>query len=370
MKADLSSNERPVLYRIEEVSKEFGRLTAGGRRDGLVRALDNVSFEIFRGETFGLVGESGSGKTTLGRLLVRFDRPTRGSIFIDDTPIDQLRGKDLTQFRQRVQMVYQNPFSSLNPRRTVASALSAAPAMRAVRRGLQREQALVDLLERVGLHQSMLRRYPHEFSGGQRQRIVIARALSSRPSVLVADEPVSALDAPIQSQVLDLLLSLKREFGLSIVMITHDLRVVNFFCDRVGVLYHGRLVELGERITVIERSSHPYTRMLMSAAPSGDPNAPSVRPLVRGELSAGPPDPNSCVFSDRCWLRAAMGRPERCASERPALRLLDSGHFAACHFAENVEKAALDVHMAGSPELLELSAEPASELSQPEVAGR
>jgi oligopeptide/dipeptide ABC transporter ATP-binding protein len=330
-----------VLYRIDEVTKEFGRRVSSNQRNGgFVRALDTVSFDILRGETFGLVGESGSGKTTLGRLLVRFDEPTRGFISIDGNRLSDLRGKPLKEFRQRVQMVYQNPFSSLNPRRTVESALSAAPAIRALPRGRKRDEKVIDLLERVGLHESMLRRYPHEFSGGQRQRIVIARALSAGPSVLVADEPVSALDASIQAQVLDLLLSLKREFGLSIVMITHDLRVVNFFCDRVGVLYHGRIVEIGDRRTVIERSAHPYTRMLMASAPTGDPKTPPDRSMVRGELTSEQTGTESCVFSGRCWLRARLGNPEKCASERPSLRTLEHGHVAACHFAEQVEQNA------------------------------
>jgi oligopeptide/dipeptide ABC transporter ATP-binding protein len=186
----------------------------------------------------------------------------------------------------------------------------------------------------------MLDRYPHEFSGGQRQRIVIARALSVGPSVLVADEPVSALDVSIQAQVLNLLVSLKRDFGFTMVMITHDLRVANFFCDRIAMLYRGRLVELGKRQDVIERSWHPYTRMLMSASPSGDPNLRQERPWVRGEVDLAQAPESSCVFSGRCWLREQLNNPTRCENERPVLREIKSDHLVACHFAEEVQQCA------------------------------
>jgi peptide/nickel transport system ATP-binding protein len=352
---ETSGNGSDVLYRIEGVTKEFGR-----GQGGLVRALDGVSFDIPRGETFGLVGESGSGKTTLGRLLLLFDSPTRGRIELDGAPLADLRRGSLRAFRCRVQMIHQNPFSSLNPRRKVRSVLAAGPAIRAIPRGAAREEAMSQLLRRVGLHESMLNRYPHEFSGGQRQRIVIARALSAGPAVLVADEPVSALDVSIQAQVLELLQSLRREFGLSIVMITHDLRVVNFLCDRVGVLYRGRLVELGDRETVIERSSHPYTRMLMSAAPTGDPAASSDRPWVRGEVHSAPPPSEACVFASRCWLRDQLGSPERCTAERPEPRLLETGQLVACHFAEEVARRAGD-EASGLPSLAGLGWQAAPE---------
>lgn len=325
-----------VLYSVENVTKLFGHGLWLARSSEPVHALDDVTFQIHHGETFGLVGESGSGKTTLGRLLVRFEAPTQGLVKLKGRSLSELRGAELKRFRKEVQMVYQNPFSSLNPRRTVESTLAEGPAIRALPRGAARHEAIADLLQRVGLHSSMLRRYPHEFSGGQRQRIVIARALSASPSVLVADEPVSALDASVQAQVLDLLRSLRQELGLTIVMITHDLRVVNFFCDRVGVLYRGRLVELGNRRTVIRRPFHPYTQMLISAAPTGNPATRVDRSFVRGELSAAIPEQDACVFSSRCWLRSHLGDPERCTAERPMLRPVEDGHLAACHFAGEV----------------------------------
>jgi peptide/nickel transport system ATP-binding protein/oligopeptide transport system ATP-binding protein len=236
-------------------------------------------------------------------------------------------------------MVFQNPFTSLNPRRTIRDVLSAGLAARGVPRGAERAEALRELLQQVGLNEGMLDRYPHEFSGGQRQRIVLARALTVDPSVLVADEPVSALDVSIQAQVLNLFVSLRREFGLTILMITHDLRVANFLSDRIAVLYRGRLVELGTRRQVMENSRHPYTRMLLSAAPSGDPTTPTHHPLISGD-AVGPAGSGGCVFSDRCWLRKAKSNPERCVSEQPQLRVIDGQQQASCHFAEETPVAA------------------------------
>jgi oligopeptide/dipeptide ABC transporter ATP-binding protein len=326
------------LFRVDEVSKHFGHL-GGLLRGGatLVRALDGVSLDVARGEALGLVGESGSGKTTLGRLLTRFDHPSSGRIRFEGTDLAALRGDALLAFRRRVQMIFQNPFSSLNPRRSIGDVLSAGYRIHGLARRRELDEELASLVHRVGLHESMLDRYPHEFSGGQRQRIVIARALSVSPEVLVADEPVSALDVSIQAQVLNLLRSLQRDMQLTVVLITHDLRVANFFCDRIGVLYLGRLAELGPRSVIVDRSFHPYTRMLLSAAPSGDPSVRPERPIVRGEVGQAEPDREACVFSPRCWLREQLGRPDRCVTESPAPRPIEGGHLAACHFAEEVE---------------------------------
>jgi oligopeptide/dipeptide ABC transporter ATP-binding protein len=342
--AETISEPRSVLYELNGVSKEFGsRTKIFGVNTASVQALDDVNLEIYTGESLGLVGESGSGKTTLGRLLVGFERPTQGQISMEGVDVGSLRGRELRAFRHRVQMIYQNPFSSLNPRRSIRDALSSGSLIRKTPRGAARERALAALLQQVGLDGSMLDRYPHEFSGGQRQRIVIARALSVGPTVLIADEPVSALDVSIQSQVLNLLMSLKRDLGFTVMMITHDLRVAHFFCDRIAILYRGRLVELGGRSVISDRSLHPYTRMLMSAAPSGDPTARVARPWVRGEIDFREPHRNSCIFSGRCWLREQLGRPDRCTNERPVLRTLGASHGVACHFAEEVESHALHI---------------------------
>ena len=336
----MTSDEGSVIFRLEGVTKVFGasrRILR--RRAEPLRALDDVSLEIRRGEVLGLVGESGSGKTTLGRILVGSERRTSGTVQFDGRPVDSLRGRQRRRFRRRVQMVFQNPFTSLNPRRTIRDVLSAGLAARGVPRGAERAEALRELLQQVGLNEGMLDRYPHEFSGGQRQRIVLARALTVDPSVLVADEPVSALDVSIQAQVLNLFVSLRREFGLTILMITHDLRVANFLSDRIAVLYRGRLVELGTRRQVMENSRHPYTRMLLSAAPSGDPTTPTHHPLISGD-AVGPAGSGGCVFSDRCWLRKAKSNPERCVSEQPQLRVIDGQQQASCHFAEETPVAA------------------------------
>jgi oligopeptide/dipeptide ABC transporter ATP-binding protein len=333
------SDSGPV-FAVDDVGKHFGNV-GGLLRGGstIVHALDGVSLEVGRGEALGLVGESGSGKTTLGRLLMRFERPTHGHVLFEGRDLASLHRRELLEFRRRVQMIFQNPFSSLNPRRSIRDVLAAGYRIHGLARGRALDAELASLVERVGLHPSMLDRFPHEFSGGQRQRIVIARALSVGPEVLVADEPVSALDVSIQAQVLNLLRALQREMRLTVVLITHDLRVANFFCNRIGVLYLGRLVEVGPRETVVERSWHPYTRMLLSAAPSGDPDLRPERPLVRGEIGQAEPPRNACIFSPRCWLREQLGRPERCTTEVPVPRPVGggSGHLAACHFAEEVD---------------------------------
>jgi len=230
------TSEAPLLH-LDRVTKEFGR-RAGWLRgtDTLVTAVDEVSLTLHRGESFGLVGESGSGKTTLGRLVLRFERPSSGTVMFEGKNINELRGAYMKLYRRRVQMIFQNPFSSLNPRRNVRDTLAAGYAIHGLAKGKERERRMAELLERVGLRSDMLDRYPHQFSGGQRQRIVVARALSVGPELIVADEPVSALDVSIQAQVLNLLKSLQEDYHVTLLMITHDLRVVGFFCARIGVM--------------------------------------------------------------------------------------------------------------------------------------
>jgi oligopeptide/dipeptide ABC transporter ATP-binding protein len=332
---DYSKARAPDLLRLDEVTKDFGR-RAGWLHgtDTRVKAVDAVSLTLHRGESFGLVGESGSGKTSLGRMVLRFDRPSSGSVIFDKSNVNELRGADLKRYRQRVQMIFQNPFSSLNPRRTVRDTLAAGYAIHEIATGKEREGRMAELLERVGLRADMLDRYPHQFSGGQRQRIVIARALSVGPELIVADEPVSALDVSIQAQVLNLMKSLQEDYELTYLMITHDLRVVGFFCTRIGVMYLGRLVEIGARRDLLSQPLHPYTRVLISAAPSGNVHL-RARAIVRGEIASSFQERQGCVFSNRCWLKKALGNPARCEAERPPLRELGSGRLVACHYAES-----------------------------------
>jgi oligopeptide/dipeptide ABC transporter ATP-binding protein len=322
------------LIELRNVTKTFGK--AGGlfNSDSQVLAVDDVSLTLPRGQSLGLVGESGSGKSTLGRLILRFERPTTGTVLFENRDIEQLDKGDLKRYRRRVQMVFQNPFSSLNPRRTIRDTLTDGYAVHGIARGAERERLLVDLLAHVGLNATMLDRYPHEFSGGQRQRIVIARALSVSPELIVADEPVSALDVSIQAQILNLMKSLQREYSLTFLMITHDLRVVRFFCERVAVMYLGRLVEIASRNDIVTAPMHPYTRMLISAAPSSETTVHSNASMVRGDIQATPQQRQGCVFSNRCWLKQALGNPTRCDTERPALREVQNERWAACHFAE------------------------------------
>ncbi|MCU1439184.1 MAG: oligopeptide transport ATP-binding protein AppF [Rhodoglobus sp.] len=342
---ETSADALVPLFSVRNVTKDFERKRRFGRKRGRRSrpALDAVSVDIYRGEAFGIVGESGSGKTTLGRLLIGFDTPTEGEVHFEGRVVAAMSRPERRSFRRRVQMVFQNPFASLNPFRTIRDTLSDGYARRRMS-SAERSASMTELLARVGLNESMLERYPHEFSGGQRQRIVLARALTVEPSVLIADEPVSALDVSIQAQVLNLLNSLKNDLGLTVVMVTHDLRVVNFFCDRIAVLYMGHIVEVGSREAIMNDSWHPYTRMLISAAPNGDPETRSERPWVSSELGATEPPAEGCIFAPRCWLRQQLGNPERCTIEQPTARpiLMEDGaaHLTACHFAEEVPQQA------------------------------
>ncbi|MGB3375987.1 MAG: ABC transporter ATP-binding protein [Microbacterium sp.] len=336
--SDHNPAESPILE-ARDILKVFGRRHS-------TPAVAGVSVSVAEGEALGIVGESGSGKTTLARILMGFETATSGDALVRGESIPRLRGRRLRDFRRLVQMVFQNPYASLNPFRSIRATLADGYRVAGVR-GAERERRMRELLDQVGLHEGVLDRYPHEFSGGQRQRIVLARALSVSPKVIVADEPLSALDVSIQAQVLNLLGDLKRSLGLTIVMVTHDLRVVNFFCDRIAVMYRGALVEIGSRAEIMNRSWHPYTRMLIGAAPVDTPGAVPERPWMS---SAPEPvdDPSiGCPFAARCWLREQLGNPERCVAERPEFREMPAEtaplvgvHSAACHFAEEVERAA------------------------------
>jgi peptide/nickel transport system ATP-binding protein/oligopeptide transport system ATP-binding protein len=286
---------------------------------------------------FGLVGESGSGKTTLGRMLLRLVEPTAGQVLFEGRDITTLSGVDLLDYRRKAQIIFQNPYSSLNPRRSIADSLGVGYEVFGIARGSKRRELQSALLERVGLSADVLDRYPHQFSGGQRQRLVIARALTVDPRFIVADEPVSALDVSIQAQILNLLSDLQDELGLTIVFIAHDLSVVRHMCDRVAVMYLGTIVELADNETLYRHPRHPYTGALMSAVPVADPHEgrSKQRQILGGDVPSPTNPPPACRFHTRC-----PKAQERCWTEPPPLTPKEGGGVAACHFPLTDEEAA------------------------------
>lgn len=301
--------------------------TLGGKPKKLLKAVDDVSFSIAKGETFGLVGESGCGKTTVGRCLVRLYEPTDGQIFFDGQDIAHLSEKPLVPYRRRMQMIFQDPYASLNPRMTVASIIAEPLRYAGASREYQNERVR-ELVDLVGLKPDHLQRYPHEFSGGQRQRVGIARALACNPEFIVCDEPISALDVSIQAQVVNLLIKLQKEFGLTYLFISHDLSMVKHISDRVGVMYLGSMVELASNYDLYDKPMHPYTQALISAIPMADPDAEKARERIKleGEVPSPINPPPGCKFRGRC--RYAM---DICAKEAPQLLEIEPNHFVACH---------------------------------------
>ncbi|RYZ35050.1 MAG: dipeptide ABC transporter ATP-binding protein [Myxococcaceae bacterium] len=300
-----------------------------GRAKGAVRAVDGVSFDVARGETLGLVGESGCGKSTLGRAVLRLLDPTAGSIRVDGRELTGLSQRQLRPLRRRMQLVFQDPYASLNPRMTVEDILGEPFAIHGLAKGRAREQEVLSLLDAMGLPREARHRYPHEFSGGQRQRIGIARAIALRPDLVVADEPISALDVSIQAQIVNLLVDLQRERGLTYVFIAHDLKIVEYVSTRVAVMYLGRIVEVAPSRVLYAGPRHPYTQALLSAVPVPDPERPRTRLLLPGEPPSPLSPPSGCSFHPRCPYVM-----ERCRRESPPLYPLGDGHAAACFLAE------------------------------------
>jgi peptide/nickel transport system ATP-binding protein/oligopeptide transport system ATP-binding protein len=328
-----------AIVRVRDLVKHFP-LTSGifvQRQYGAVQAVDGVSFDIRRGETLGLVGETGSGKSTTAKLIMRLLAPTSGQVLFEGEDITALRGARLKAVRRDMQMIFQDPYSSLNPRKTIGSIISEPFVIHGQLEGkAERRKAVQELMETVGLNPEHYNRYPHEFSGGQRQRIGVARALALKPKVLIADEPVSALDVSIQAQVLNLLRDMQRQFGLTLVFIAHDLSVVRHMCDRVAVMYLGRIVEIGPGDALYGFPRHPYTGALLAAVPVPDPTRHGGdRRLLAGDIPSPANPPAACRFHTRCPKAQQL-----CSQEDPPLEDKGTGTVAACHFPLEREELA------------------------------
>ncbi len=318
----------PVLA-VDDLQVHFPVKSGWLAKPATVRAVDGVSFTLARGECLGIVGESGCGKSTMGLAVMGLVKATGGSIRFDGTDVARLQHDDRRAFARRIQMVFQDPYSSLNPRMTVGRCLDEPLRVHGVKSARERAERIAYVLEKVGLRPDQARRYPHEFSGGQRQRIGIARALLLNPSVIVGDEPVSALDVSIRAQIINLLVDLQAEFGLSYIIISHDLAVVEHLCDRIAVMYLGQIVEIGGYRDIYTNPKHPYTQALLSAIPSADPAARRERIVLHADIPSPLAPPAGCRFHTRCVMRRDI-----CLTQEPDLRDYGGGHVAACHLAQ------------------------------------
>jgi oligopeptide transport system ATP-binding protein len=337
-----SGNGAEPLVTVEGLKKHFPILGGLLRRQlATIYAVDGVDFEIYPGEIFSLVGESGCGKTTLGRTLLQLTPPTSGRVVFDGSELADVDPDEMRPLRRRMQIIFQDPFGSLNPRMPVSDIIGEGLLAQGITNRQERDRKVEDALEIVGLRREYTRRYPHEFSGGQRQRIGIARALALNPDFVVCDEPVSALDVSIQSQILNLLLDLRRDLNLTYLFITHNLSVVQYFSDRVAVMYLGKIAELGGVEELYKNPRHPYTVALLSAIPNPNPRVRRKRLVLRGDVPSPAAPPTGCRFHTRCWLRERLGNPENCVTDDPALREVAPGHQAACHWAEQVTSGAV-----------------------------
>ncbi len=323
-----------TLLEVHDLVKHFP--IKGGllrRTQALVRAVDGVSFAVRRGETLGLVGESGCGKTTAGRTILRLETATSGEVLFDGTDVLRASRKKMQVMRRDMQIIFQDPYASLDPRLTVGESIAEGLVIHRLGNAQERRERVREALIRVGMHPSHMQRFPHEFSGGQRQRIGIARALVMEPKLIVCDEPVSALDVSVQSQVLNLLRNLQQQFGLTYLFIAHDLSVVEHISDRVGVMYLGKIVELADRLDLFRFPMHPYTRALISAIPVPDPLKRRERIILKGDVPSPINPPAGCRFHPRCWMARDI-----CRTVEPVFELKAAGHWSACHFADEVSE--------------------------------
>ena len=327
------SSSQDIILHVDNLVKHFP-ITQGiiiQKQIGAVHAVDGVSFDVRRGETLGLVGESGCGKSTTGRTILQLYRPTGGQVHFDGVDLVSLKGEELRLMRRRMQMIFQDPYASLNPRMTLADIIGEPLVVHNVAKGKELNERVEHLLELVGLNPGFASRFPHEFSGGQRQRIGIARAIALQPSFIVCDEPISALDVSIQAQVVNLLEELQEKFNLTYLFIAHDLSMVRHISNRVGVMYLGIIVELTDRDALYKNPMHPYTQALLSAIPIPDPflEEKRRRTILQGDVPSPVNPPSGCRFRTRCPIAEAL-----CAEKKPDFRELKPGHFVACHFAE------------------------------------
>ena len=325
-------NNHETLLHVDDLKMHFPIYRGVFQRQvGAVRAVDGVSFDVKRGETLGLVGESGCGKSTTGRTILQLYKPTGGNVTFDGVDLVKLKGENMRQMRRKMQMIFQDPYASLNPRMTVAQLVGEPLMVHSVATGAEITERVQHLLDLVGLNPAFASRYPHEFSGGQRQRIGVARALALQPSFIICDEPISALDVSIQAQVVNLLEELQEQFNLTYLFIAHDLSMVKHISDRVAVMYLGVIVELASRDELYAKPLHPYTQALLSAVPIPDPiaDAKRKRVILQGDVPSPANPPSGCRFRTRCPIAEAV-----CAETRPEFREIKPGHFVACFFAE------------------------------------
>ena len=337
-----------VLLDVSDLRVWFSA-PSGTKHKAPLRAVDGLTFKIHSGETLGLVGETGCGKSTTGRAVLQLVRPTSGSVVFDGIDLTRLDDRKLRPLRRHMQLIFQDPYSSLNPRMSVGDIIAEAIDIHRLRRGTDVRRRVEELLVLVGLVPNSVHRFPHEFSGGQRQRIAIARALAVEPKFIVCDEPVSALDVSIQAQIINLLADLQDELQLTYLFISHDLAVVRHISDRIAVMYLGAFVELSGASELYRTPLHPYTVALLSAVPIPDPDIEGRRRRIAidGDIPSPADPPSGCRFHTRCWLRERLGKPERCVTEVPALQSFEGTHEVACHFAAEVRGSAEQRQVAG-----------------------